>query len=148
LRVRETMAVKIWRVNPEAPEKDAIEEAAAIIVAGGLVAFPTETVYGLGANAFNEGAVRKIFAAKERPPWDPLIVHISRPDMVTELAAVVPETFWRLAERLMPGPLTVVLPKRPKVPDAVTAGLPTVAIRMPKHPVAFPQPASVCPSTA
>jgi L-threonylcarbamoyladenylate synthase len=131
------MAVKIWRVNPEAPEKDAIEEAAAIIVAGGLVAFPTETVYGLGANAFNEEAVRKIFAAKERPAWDPLIVHISRPDMVKDLAAVVPETFWRLAERLMPGPLTVVLPKRPKVPDAVTAGLPTVAIRMPKHPVAL-----------
>ncbi|MFA0751515.1 MAG: hypothetical protein SLRJCFUN_001918 [Candidatus Fervidibacter sp.] len=131
------MAIKIWRVNPEAPEKDAIAEAADILRSGGLIAFPTETVYGLGANALNEEAVRKIFAAKERPAWDPLIVHISHPDMVKDLVAVVPETFWRLAERLMPGPLTVVLPKRPTVPDAVTAGLPTVAIRMPNHPVAL-----------
>jgi len=131
------MAVKIWRIDPEAPDRDAIEEAAAILVAGGLVAFPTETVYGLGANALDEKAVRKIFIVKERPEWDPLIVHISHPEMAKELAAVVPETFWRLAERLMPGPLTVVLPKRPTVPDVVTASLPTVAIRMPKHPVAL-----------
>lgn len=128
---------KVWRVDPKHPDPCVIAEAAKIIGSGGLVAFPTETVYGLGANALDEMAVQKIFSAKERPAWDPLIVHISRPEMVLQLVADVPERFWQLAERFMPGPLTVVLPKKPIVPEIVTAGLPTVAIRMPKHQVAL-----------
>ncbi len=132
-----TVMTKVWRVNSKQPDPDAIAEAAQIIRNGGLVAFPTETVYGLGASALDETAVRKIFAAKERPAWDPLIVHISRPEMVYQLVADVPESFWQLAKRFLPGPLTIVLPKKPIVPDVVTAGLPTVAIRMPKHQVAL-----------
>lgn len=131
------MVTKVWRVDPEAPDPCVIREAAAILCAGGLVAFPTETVYGLGANALDETAVRKIFVVKERPLWDPLIVHISRPEMAERLAASLPEAFWQLAEQLMPGPLTVVVRKRPTVPDAVTGSLPTVALRMPSHPVAL-----------
>lgn len=128
---------KVWKVDPKFPESGAIAEAAEIIRKGGLVAFPTETVYGLGANALDENAVRKIFAAKERPAWDPLIVHICDLGMVEQIAQEIPDKFHELAERFMPGPLTVVLRKKPIVPDAVTAGLPTVAVRMPNHPVAL-----------
>jgi L-threonylcarbamoyladenylate synthase len=110
-----------------------IERAAGILRAGGLVAFPTETVYGLGANALDPVAVRKIFAAKERPDWDPLIVHVTGIEMARALANNVPD---RLTARLWPGPLTLVLPKKPCVPDEVTAGRPTVALRVPRHPVA------------
>jgi len=119
------------------PDPKAINEAAEIIRKGGLVAFPTETVYGLGANALDETAVRKIFAAKERPAWDPLIVHICDLTMLDWIVEDVPEKFSELASRFMPGPLTVVMRKKPIVPDAVTAGLPTVAVRMPNHPVAL-----------
>ncbi len=112
---------------------DAIATAAGILRRGGLVAFPTETVYGLGAHALDPVAVRKIFAAKERPDWDPLIVHVCDIAMAEALAFDVPED---LTKRFWPGPLTLVLKKRPHVPAEVTAGLDTVALRMPRHPVA------------
>jgi len=118
-------------VVPASPEH--IARAADILRAGGLVAFPTETVYGLGANALNPAAVRKIFAAKERPDWDPLIVHVGSMEMARGLATEIPET---LTKRFWPGPLTLVLRKLPCVPAEVTAGKSTVALRMPKHPVA------------
>jgi L-threonylcarbamoyladenylate synthase len=114
----------------------AIAEAAAILRQGGLVAFPTETVYGLGANALDAAAVARIFEAKRRPAWDPLIVHVTTLDMLARVAAKVPAGFARLAGRFMPGPLTVLMERRGEVPDAVTAGRPTVAVRLPAHPVA------------
>jgi L-threonylcarbamoyladenylate synthase len=110
-----------------------IARAGEILRAGGLVAFPTETVYGLGANALDPVAVQKIFAAKERPGWDPLIVHVTGMSLAEQLAEGLPAT---LLARFWPGPLTVVVPKKPCVPDAVTAGRPNVALRMPRHPVA------------
>jgi L-threonylcarbamoyladenylate synthase len=114
-----------------------IERAAALLRSGGLVAFPTETVYGLGANALDERAVARIFEVKQRPRFDPLIVHIAVVERVGELAADFPAEARRLAERFWPGPLTLVLPKRPVVPDLVTAGCPTVALRIPDHPLAL-----------
>ncbi len=113
-----------------------VQEAAALIHQGELVAFPTETVYGLGADAFNPKAVQKIFKAKGRPLDNPLIVHIARFDQLERLVRDIPETAQRFMERFFPGPLTLVLPRHPDVPDAVTAGLPTVGVRMPRHPVA------------
>ena len=113
-----------------------IARAAEVIRAGGLVAFPTETVYGLGADALNEEAVRKIFLAKERPPDDPLIVHIAFAQQLAQLARQVPQRAWDLAEKFWPGPLTLVLPKTDRVPAVTTGGLDTVAVRMPSHPVA------------
>lgn len=103
---------------------------------GRLVAFPTETVYGLGANALNPDAVARIFEAKGRPHFDPLIVHVKRLADLEALVSSFPETATRLAERFWPGPLTLVLPKTSLVPDLVTSGLPTVAVRIPRHPVA------------
>jgi L-threonylcarbamoyladenylate synthase len=113
-----------------------IADAAAVIRDGGLVAFPTETVYGLGANALDPAAVERIFAAKERPHWDPLIVHVSSREMLHSVAASLPAGFDALAERFLPGPLTVLVPRSPAVPDVVTAGRPTVAVRVPAHAVA------------
>jgi L-threonylcarbamoyladenylate synthase len=118
------------------PALEAVQRAAAILRAGGTVAFPTETVYGLGANALDDQAVAKIFAAKQRPSWDPLIVHISDAEMLQRVAAEVPPAAQRLAERFWPGPLTLLLRKKDLVPDAVTAGRPKVGVRMPQHPVA------------
>ncbi len=112
------------------------ERAAAVIIAGGVAAFPTETVYGLGANLFDEDAVRAIFRAKGRPGDNPLIVHIARLAQVKEGARRVPPSARALLKTFFPGPLTVVLPKRPEVPDVATAGLDTVGVRMPAHPVA------------
>lgn len=103
---------------------------------GRLVAFPTETVYGLGANALDAAAVRRIFEAKGRPPSNPLIVHVATIDAARELASEWPDRAQRLAERFWPGPLTVVVPKKPIVPDIVTAGLSSVALRIPAHPMA------------
>jgi L-threonylcarbamoyladenylate synthase len=114
-----------------------VEAAAALIREGKLVAFPTETVYGLGANALDADAVARIFAAKGRPRTSPLIVHVSGIPMARELAAEWPDAAQRLAEAFWPGPLTLVVPKQAKVPDIVTAGLPTVALRMPAHPMAL-----------
>jgi L-threonylcarbamoyladenylate synthase len=113
-----------------------IARAAAVIRAGGLVAFPTETVYGLGADALNKDAVRKIFLAKERPADDPLIVHIAHAQQLTQLARQIPQRAWDLAEKFWPGPLTLVLPKTDRVPPVTTGGLDTVAVRAPAHPVA------------
>lgn len=114
----------------------AIARAAAILRGGGLVAFPTETVYGLGAVATDARAVARIFEAKERPHFDPLIIHLAAADWLERYVTAVPPEAQQLAERFWPGPLTLVLPKRECVPDIVTSGLPTVAVRMPAHPVA------------
>src|ERR1700694_5695122 len=109
-----------------------IAAPAALLRAGGLVAFPTETVYGLGADALDPRAVRDIFEAKGRPADDPLIVHLGAPDQLAR-GAVGNALSARLAHRFWPGPLTLVLPKRPSVPPEVTAGLQTVAVRVPAH---------------
>jgi L-threonylcarbamoyladenylate synthase len=114
-----------------------IRKAAEIIRAGGLVAFPTETVYGLGANALNETAVEKIYRAKGRPSESPLIVHAADTEMARSLVTGWPAAAAELAGRYWPGPLTLVLPKAAHVPDRVTAGLPTVGVRVPAHPVAL-----------
>ncbi|MCX8118393.1 MAG: L-threonylcarbamoyladenylate synthase [Desulfobacterota bacterium] len=114
-----------------------IDQAARIIRQGGIVAFPTETVYGLGADAFNPLAVARIFEVKQRPLFDPLIVHIARLNELDRLAMELPSPARRLIDRFWPGPLTLVLKKREEVPEIVTGGLPTVAIRMPKHPLAL-----------
>jgi L-threonylcarbamoyladenylate synthase len=120
---------------------EALSCAAAILRTGGLVALPTETVYGLGANALDAAAVERIFKAKRRPAWDPVIVHIAGPDcgeaMLNWLVAEVPATARRLMETCWPGPLTLLLPRSSAVPDAVTAGRPLVGVRMPAHPVAL-----------
>lgn len=113
-----------------------IERAAAILRAGGLVAFPTETVYGLGADAANATAVRRIFAAKGRPADHPLIVHISDMSGLKHWAADVPRGAWLLAEKYWPGPLTMILKRAPHVADAVTGGERTIGLRVPSHPVA------------
>ncbi len=111
--------------------------AAKHIREGRLVAFPTETVYGLGANALDPLAVAKIFELKERPTFDPLIVHIASLDDIRKLTASDDERVYLLAERFWPGPLTMILPKSNLVPDIVTSGLQTVGIRMPNHPIAL-----------
>jgi L-threonylcarbamoyladenylate synthase len=108
-----------------------------LIRAGELVAFPTETVYGLGANALDPAAVAKIYAAKGRPPGSPLIVHVDSVEMARGLAREWPEKAERLARRFWPGPLTLVLPKQPHVPDVLTAGLDTVGIRVPANAIAL-----------
>lgn len=114
-----------------------IDEAAAALVKGGLVAFPTETVYGLGANAMDPEAVAKIYEAKGRPNDNPLIVHIARASNIGELTPVLTPKIIRLIDNFWPGPLTIVLKKKPDVPDITTGGLDTVAIRMPDDPVAL-----------
>ncbi len=114
-----------------------IAHAAALIREGKLVAFPTETVYGLGANALDGAAVARIFDSKRRPRTSPLIVHVASIAMAREFAAEWPENAQKLAERYWPGPLTLVVPKKPIIPDIVTAGLPTVGLRMPAHPLAL-----------
>jgi L-threonylcarbamoyladenylate synthase len=114
-----------------------IARAAELIQSGGLVAFPTETVYGLGANALDERAVARVLEAKGRPRFDPLIVHVAAVDWVLRLAAEFSPMARELAGRFWPGPLTLVLPKTSLVPDLVTSGCPTVAIRIPDHPVAL-----------
>jgi L-threonylcarbamoyladenylate synthase len=113
-----------------------IERVAAIWRAGGIVAFPTETVYGLGANAFDAKAVERIFAAKQRPAWDPVIVHVSDGLPLGRLVAEVSDNARALMEAFWPGPLTLLLPRGPEVPDVVTAGRPLVGVRIPAHPVA------------
>jgi L-threonylcarbamoyladenylate synthase len=118
-------------------ETQAVQHAAEIIKRGGIVAFPTETVYGLGADAFAPLAVARIFEVKKRPHFDPLIVHVPNPDDLARLVTDIPGPARKLMARFWPGPLTVVLPKRDEVPDIVTAGLPTVAVRMPDHPIAL-----------
>lgn len=119
----------------------AIAQAARILRGGGLVALPTETVYGLGANALDSAAVARIFEAKQRPAWDPIIVHIAGPvqqnPMLERLTTKAPPEVRGLMNAFWPGPLTLLLPRSEAVPDIVTAGRPLVGIRMPAHPVAF-----------
>jgi L-threonylcarbamoyladenylate synthase len=115
----------------------AIRQAAEIIRCGGLVAFPTETVYGLGANALDREAVLRIFEAKQRPAWDPIIVHAGSIAMAKTLVRTWPEDAQKLAACFMPGPLTLLLPKHDIIPDACTAGREKVGIRIPAHPVAL-----------
>lgn len=110
--------------------------SAKIINEGGLVIFPTETVYGLGANALNRDAVVKIFKAKERPSYDPLIVHIHDFSMINKVVSDIPESAYKLAEKFWPGPLTLILPKHKDIPGEVTSNLDSVGVRIPSHPVA------------
>ncbi len=130
------MNTEVLRIDTIATHHAAIMRAAALLRAGRLVAFPTETVYGLGANALDPVAVRRIFTAKGRPASNPLIVHVADPTPPTNVAAQWPETAQRLAKRFWPGPLTIVVARRPEVPDEVTAGGSTVAVRCPDHPIA------------
>jgi len=122
-------------ISPVTPES--LAQAAALLQRGELVAFPTETVYGLGANALDPEAVARIFAAKGRPAWNPVIVHVADSDAAQALVAHWPARAERLARACWPGPLTLVLRKRDVVPDIVTAGTDTVAVRVPEHPVAL-----------
>lgn len=128
---------QILSVDPEKPAGQAVARAAALLRGGGLVAFPTETVYGLGAKALDPAAVAGIFAAKGRPATNPLIVHTASPEQALALARHFPPTAEQLATRFWPGPLTLVLPRRSVVPSVVTAGGDTVALRVPAHPVAL-----------
>lgn len=115
---------------------DSPEEAAAFIRSGDLAAFPTETVYGLGADAFDAEAVRKVFEAKRRPADNPLIVHVAEAAQVDLIVACIPDLARTLMAHFFPGALTLVLPRSDRIPDVVTAGLDTVGVRMPRHPVA------------
>jgi L-threonylcarbamoyladenylate synthase len=124
-------------VDPVHPEPDRIARAAAVLRAGGLVAFPTETVYGLGADVRDPVAVARLYAAKGRPAWNPVIAHVASVDAARALAATWPPVAERLARAFWPGPLTLVVPRHPDVPDAATAGLDAIGIRMPDHPVAL-----------
>jgi L-threonylcarbamoyladenylate synthase len=130
------VTTQLLRVDLAAPDADAVAQAAAVLRSGGLVAFPTETVYGLGANALDAEAVTRIFTAKGRPATNPVIVHVADVADVATVSTAWPASAAALAERFLPGPLTLVLPRGPAVPDVVTAGGPTVAVRCPSHPVA------------
>ncbi|HQU44815.1 MAG: threonylcarbamoyl-AMP synthase [Planctomycetia bacterium 21-64-5] len=130
------METEVIAIDPVEPRRGPLARAAEILRRGGLVAFPTETVYGLGANALDIAAVAKIFAAKGRPATNPLIVHVASSEQVGEVAAQWPPVAQALAERFWPGPLTLVLPKNPSIHDIVTGGGDTVAVRLPAHPVA------------
>jgi len=131
------MQTQVVPVRSDDPEPEVIAQAARVIRRGGLVAFPTETVYGLGADALNPAAVARIFAAKGRPAHDPIIVHLAGPADLPLVAQEVPEVARRLAKTFWPGPLTLVLPRAEAVPPTVTAGRDTVAARCPNHPVAL-----------
>ena len=138
----QTLRLTVDAAHLETPAaRSALAQAAEILRCGGLVALPTETVYGLGANALDPAAVARIFAAKQRPAWDPVIVHITGETadnpMLRTLAAEIPDAARKLIAAFWPGPLTLLLPRSAAVPDAVTAGRPLVGIRMPAHPVAF-----------
>lgn len=127
------MVTEIFKVDKDS--YDILEKAARLLNSGELVAIPTETVYGLGANAFDKNACLNIFKAKGRPGDNPLIVHVASPYDAEKIAYTNP-LYYKLADKLMPGPLTIILPKRDVIPSEVTAGLDSVAIRCPVHPVA------------
>jgi L-threonylcarbamoyladenylate synthase len=131
------MRTEIIELNAEYPEPRVIEQAAKLLQDGEIVVFPTETVYGLGADAFQPTALERIFAAKGRPFNDPLIVHIAKENELELLTTKITTEAKRLAQEFWPGPLTIILPKGTRVPHLVTAGLETVAVRMPRHPVAL-----------
>ncbi len=128
---------QILEINARLPEPEKISRAAAFLLEGKLVAFPTETVYGLGANALDPEAVERIFIAKGRPFQDPLIVHIASLEMLSQVAREIPAAAQLLAEHFWPAPLTLILPRQPGIPVRVSAGLDTVAVRMPAHPIAL-----------
>lgn len=130
------MRTIVYKID-ETDEKKWLKEAGQILAEGGLVGIPTETVYGLAANALDEKAAAKIYSAKGRPSDNPLIVHIAGMDMIHALVSDLPETALKLADAFWPGPLTMILPKSDQVPYGTTGGLDTVAIRMPSHPVAW-----------
>lgn len=132
-----SMNTRYIKVDQTRPEADAIAEAGLILRGGGLVAFPTETVYGLGADATNSLAVARIFKAKGRPPDNPIIVHVASRSQLSSLVASIPAEAEVLMDAFWPGPLTIILPAGRDVPAEVTAGLRTVAVRMPDHPVAL-----------
>ena len=125
------------KVDPYSPDIYEIRWAASIIKSGGLVAFPTETVYGLGADGLRRETVDKIFLAKGRPQDNPLILHVASPDDIFRVATEVPPAVDKLVQLFWPGPLTLVLPKRPHVPDVVSGGLPTIGVRMPDNIIAL-----------
>lgn len=131
------MQTKLIKIDADDPNKEDMREAAEIIRSGGLVAFPTETVYGLGANALDPEASKRIYAAKGRPSDNPLIVHICRFEELLSIAKEVPPQAKKLADAFWPGPLTMIVWKNEKVPYETTGGMDTVAIRMPNHPVAL-----------
>jgi L-threonylcarbamoyladenylate synthase len=136
LLARSDCSMRIVMLDPQFPERSEILDAADLLKRGRLVAFPTETVYGLGANALDATAVGRIYAAKGRPDYNPLIVHVADAASARAVTAEWPDRAQALADTFWPGPLTIVLPKRPAVPDGVTAGLPSVAVRVPSHPIA------------
>ena len=129
------MQTQIIKISPEKIDNEKIKVCAEILCSGGLVAFPTETVYGLGAIATDADAAKKIYAAKGRPSDNPLIIHIAEPKDAERYAYTCP-LYYKLADAFMPGPLTVILPKKSIIPNEVTGGLDTVAIRCPAHPIA------------
>lgn len=127
----------ILRVDPTNPDEEALSRAAEVIRGGGLVAFPTETVYGLGANVFDRRALMRVYEVKQRPADNPLIIHVDSLEMLEEVARDIPEEAFKLASKFWPGPLTLILLKSERVPYEATGGLETVAVRMPAHPVAL-----------
>ena len=131
------METKLVKINNMEDCKKDMEEAGELIKAGELVAFPTETVYGLGGNGLLPDAAKKIYAAKGRPSDNPLILHVCDMQMVESLVKEIPDNARRAMEHFWPGPMTVILQKADQVPDCVTGGLDTVAIRMPDHPIAL-----------
>lgn len=132
------MYTEIIKIDTAVPDWDKqLDHATEILRSGGLVAFPTETVYGLGANALDEKAVKNIYKAKGRPSDNPLIVHIAETNVLGDLVTTVPAAAQRLMDAFWPGPLTLVFPKSDRIPSVITAGLDTVAIRMPSHPIAL-----------
>lgn len=131
------MSLTVLQVDPMHPDPERIAEAARLLSHGELVAFPTETVYGLGADGLKGEAVARIFAAKGRPAWNPVILHVGDTAAAMALTAHWTDDAQRLADAFWPGPLTLVLPKRAAVPDLATAGLDAVAVRVPSHPVAL-----------
>lgn len=130
------MDTKVIVITGEESGEALLKEAGEVLKNGGLVAFPTETVYGLGGDALNKDSARKIYAAKGRPSDNPLIVHICRMEDLTDIVSEIPGEALKIAEAFWPGPLTMILPKSDKVPSETTGGLDTVAVRMPSHPIA------------
>ncbi|MCI1881142.1 MAG: threonylcarbamoyl-AMP synthase [Sporolactobacillus sp.] len=133
------METKVWRVDPEAADLEndpQIREAAQLLIRGEVVAFPTETVYGLGGNAKSREACRKIYEAKGRPSDNPLIVHVASVEQVRQICTEINPIAKKLMDMFWPGPLTLILPSRGETSDALTAGLSTISVRMPSHPVA------------
>ncbi len=129
--------MRLFSLDPASPDPVIIADAAARLRAGELVAFPTETVYGLGANALDADAVAGIFSAKGRPSYNPVIVHVPHTEAARRVVTEWPDAAAKLAAAFWPGPLTMVLPKSPDVPDSVSAGLPMIGVRVPAHPIAL-----------